>query len=173
MKPLHSFTSAAFAVSLMFAFSPAAEAAPPKIGLEVKSVDMSPKVAKDAKKKKAPAEKDKSKLTITLRNSSKEDMKGVQVKYSFFSRDLGGSEVSILKSGVAPADIPAGKTTTVESEPAETTFTEAYMDKKLGRIKGTGSKIVGYGVQVFIADKLDNEFFSSEAMKKAFMATPR
>jgi hypothetical protein len=116
----------------------------------------------------------KRSLKIAVTNASSEEKKALRVKYFFFGKDAGESEMLLLEKGDRTANVPARQTVIVETPTISRKSVEEHYDtKKSGqrgakisrKVEASGQKIVGYGTQVFEGDKLLAEYFSEPSLK--------
>lgn len=116
----------------------------------------------DAKKHEVTQDKQ---LTIKLDNTSREKLDDLSVKFSFYGKNLVSKSSGPLNQGEIKASIPAGGTTTVQSEHATSTYTERYMSKGKA-VDASGEKLSGFSVQVFKGSELVGEYYSSQDLKQ-------
>jgi len=120
-------------------------------------------------------------LKVHISNGSAADVPGLRVKYFYFGRSLKGGEISILKQGESKANVASHDSITVEVPDIESAYTEEHGKRVGGKggrgaprpqkhvrykdVEATGTKLIGYGVQVFFANKLVAESFSEPGLK--------
>jgi hypothetical protein len=125
-------------------------------------------------------------LKVHISNGSTADASSLRVKYFYFGRSVKDAEARILKQGESKANVPSHATVTVATPEIESVYTEEHgqrVDGKGGRgapsrnfsgqqkdvryktVEATGTKLTGYGVQVFSGDRLVAETFSEPNLK--------
>ncbi len=118
-------------------------------------------------------ETQKKTLQIILSNGSAQEQ-AVKVKYYYFAKDVKEHAVTVFKDGEKTATIKPHGTETVTADPADAKSSEKHKEGngKGGKggnngkeVEASGQRIVGYGVQVFIGDKLATEYFSEPSLK--------
>jgi hypothetical protein len=123
-------------------------------------------------------------LKLFLSNSGSADVGGLKVKYVFFGRKQEDQDISVVQRGERKASVEALATTTLETESANATYTEEHGERvnkgggpngnkqrKSGNVRfktveATGTKITGYGVQVFADGKMIAEAYSAPSLKE-------
>jgi hypothetical protein len=112
-------------------------------------------------------------LKIFLTSSAKEDTT-VKINYTYFGHASGGHEVVPIDQGEKAATLKPGVTQEVDAP----TSTQTYMEEHdVGRgssvkIPASGNKLTGYGVQVFVGDKLMGENYEPPSMKDLMGKAP-
>jgi hypothetical protein len=125
-------------------------------------------------------------LKVYISNASTTDTPGLRVKYYYFGRSVKDGETSVLKQGESKADVRSHGTAVVEIPEFETPYSEEHgkrVDGKGGRgaprgsfsgtqknvrykkVEATGTKLTGYGVQVYSGNQLVAEAFSEPSLK--------
>ena len=125
-------------------------------------------VAKSESEKTAKTQK--RSLKIFVSNASKEPAELI-AKYYFFGREAKGHDVVKLDEGAKPVSSKALGTEMVESGIVTAVFEEArssgYSKGKPGKKEeATGTKILGFAVQVFQGEKMVAESYDPPSMKE-------
>jgi hypothetical protein len=112
----------------------------------------------------------KRSLKIFVSNSSKEASE-LTAKYYFFGREAKGNDVVKLDEGAKPVSSKPLSTEMVESGTVTSVFEEehasSYSKGKAGKkTEATGTKILGFAVQVFQGDKMVAESYDPPSMKE-------
>ena len=105
------------------------------------------------------AESQSRSLVVYLANATDKEQ-AVTVKYYFFGRASDGKESMVLHDGKASANLKPHGTETLESEHISAASVKAGPKRK-----ASGTKIVGYGAQVFQDGKLLAAYFSEPSFK--------
>lgn len=116
----------------------------------------------------------KKSLKIILSNGAAEDA-DVKIKYSIFGRDVDGKDVKALDSGERGATVKGRSTEIVETSKATAVIIDAKVDPKTRkRTPASGTKFLGYGVQVFDNKdgKLLGESYDPTSMKDSMAKPP-
>jgi len=132
-------------------------------------------------KQEAPNLKDmhtktqKRTLKVFLTNSSKEDT-NVKIKYVFFGHPISGHDVGPIDSGEKEDTLKPSETKEVDTPTSTQTYTEEHYPPGKGankiKIPASGNKLTGYGVQVFVGDKLMGESYEPMSMKELMDKAP-
>jgi hypothetical protein len=129
-------------------------------------------------------ESQKKTLKIYLTNGGN-DVQNVKVKYYYFAKDVKDHEITVFKEGEKSATVKPHSTETVEAETATAQSSEKHSNGngryggggggaggtnnsqggKGGVTEATGQKLVGYGAQVLVDDKVATEYFSEPSLK--------
>jgi hypothetical protein len=106
------------------------------------------------------------------------------VKYVFFGREQDDQEISVVDRGERKTRVGALDTTVLETESASASYTEEHGEqvnkgggpngtkqRKTGNVRfktveASGTKITGYGVQVFADGKMIAEAYSAPSLKE-------
>jgi len=122
-------------------------------------------------------------LKLSLTNSSSTAVKDLTVKYVFFGRDQQSENVSIVDRGEKRASVDALTTAELETSAASTTYTEEHGERankgggfgfarrkgqnaRFKTVEASGTRINGYGVQIFAGGKLVAEAYSAPSLKE-------
>ena len=117
-------------------------------------------------------------LKIYVTNTSK-DVSNVKVKHIFFGRNLKNHSVDKINEGEKEAQVKPLATEAVEVPMVSSTYTEEHFETggggagggKAGRgkpgkkVEASGSRFVGYAVQVFQGEKMVAEAYEPASMK--------
>ena len=119
---------------------------------------------------KTDNEKDKKtakrSLKIHLSNSSAEPLE-LKVKYALFGRSAATGDIQSVDAGDRPCPVKARASEIVETTEATAVFVEAKNDR--GKRKpASGMRFIGYGVQVFIGDKMVAEAYDPLSLKESW-----
>ncbi len=87
------------------------------------------------------------------------------VKWSVFGRDQKDKDVTELESGEYPLDLSNGGRQMRESKKVSTTFTGAHTAGKGKKVPASGSKYVGYAIQVREGTKILGEAYDPAGLK--------
>lgn len=159
---------------LALALTGTASAQSARVAVTAKLVDISPKTkkAKDDKDGKPADETEVSKLAISVRNSAREPLSGVEVKYWFVVRNSGDGapETNLANEAAKTVELEAGGVAEFESEPLTTIFKPAYTPKKGKRVRASGDKVMGWGVKALVGGQVAGEVYSSDSAKQAINA---
>jgi hypothetical protein len=125
-------------------------------------------------------------LKAYVSNAATTDSPGLRVKYFYFAKSFKTGETTILRQGEQKVDLKGHATVTVEAPEVESVYTEEHgqrFDGKGGRgailgnnparqknvrykaVEATGTKVTGYGVQVFSGNQVVAEIFSEPSLK--------
>ena len=113
-------------------------------------------------------------LKVFLTNSSKEETT-VKIKYTYFGHPMSGHEVGPLDQGEKEDTLKPSETKEVDTPTSNQTYTEEHYPPGRGikvKIPASGNKLVGYGVQVFVGDKLMGESYEPLSMKEIMDKAP-
>jgi hypothetical protein len=118
-------------------------------------------------------------LKVYVTNSSK-DVVDVKAKYIFFGRDLKDHKIDKINEGEKEAQVKPLATETVEIPAVTSTYTEEHFEMAAGgaggkgggknakpgkKVEASGSRFVGYAVQVYQGEKLVAETYEPASMK--------
>lgn len=146
-----------------------------EVRVDFKIVDKSPKVEKPKPTKGAPPppkpEQDVRMLEINLTNTTKNDYKGLKVLALFVTRVRGEAALNIESSEELSADIAPGGKAELKTKEVIAIFTPAGIANKK-RVKASGSKFAGYGVQVYNGETVVGESFSPPSLKATLEKQP-
>lgn len=126
-------------------------------------------------------------LVVTLNNISKVQMDNLAVKYTFFTRDAKGGNLSVYKEGEAQVSLkPIGRQVLTTDE-VTSTYTVQHSEvthrqmrgangqqinvPEVRNIEASGQKIVAHAVRVFDGEKVVGEYYSEQSLKQK-MAGP-
>ena len=149
------------AIASIALLSPArAEISPFRVRVEQVAKSESEKTTKTQKRS----------LKIFVSNASKEPAE-LTAKYYFFGCDAKGKDVVKLDEGAKPVSSKPLGTEMVESGIVTAVFEEeradGYTKGKPGKkVEATGTKILGYAVQVFQGEKMVAESYDPPSMKE-------
>ena len=121
-------------------------------------------------------------LKLFLSNSSAADVPNLKVKYVFFGREQDDQEISVVERGERRTSVAAMNTTVLETESATGKYTEEHGERvnkgagwagnrrkggsvRFKTVEATGTKVIGYGVQVFAGVEMVAEAFSAPSLK--------
>ena len=111
-------------------------------------------------------------LKISVVNSSNEPLE-LKLKYVLFGRDAADKDIKAIDQGDRPAPVKPRSTEIVETGTATAVFVEARFDPGTHkRVPASGTKFVGYGVQVLLGDRLVAESYVPPSMKAAWGQAP-
>ncbi len=111
-------------------------------------------------------------LKVSVSNSSTEALE-LKVKYAFFGRDTVDKDIKILGEGDRPASVKPRSTEIVETNTATAVMNDATTDPRTRkRTPASGTKFVGYGVQVFNGEKLVAETYDPISIKDSWGKAP-
>ena len=113
----------------------------------------------------------KRSLKVHLTNASQQPREGLILRYYFFGKSIGDNDVILLEKGERSASVASNKTETVETPVVTKTYEDAHFEGdgkgKVGtKVKASGEKLVGYGVQLFEGEKMLTEQFSQPSYKE-------
>ena len=134
-----------------------------RAGLSPVSIRVEQPTKTDNEKDKKTA---KRSLKIYVSNSSTEPLE-LKVKYVLFGRNAGTGDIQSVDDGERPGSVKPRATEIVETTVATAIVVESKFDKGK-RTPASGMKFVGYGVQVFIGDKMVAEAYDPPAMKESW-----
>lgn len=109
-------------------------------------------------------------LNIYIANGSIQPQ-DVTVKYVIFGRDLKSKDLVTVEQGESKASLKASGTEKVQSVEARVSSEEARAGSK-GKSPDTGTRLIGYGVQVLQGEKVVAETYEPASMKASFGKTP-
>jgi hypothetical protein len=160
MKSIVSPVAGLLVALLGFVPSVRAEISPFRVRVEQVSKSENEKFSKTSKRS----------LKIFVSNSSKEPAELI-AKYWFFGREAKDKDIVKLDEGAKPVSSKPLGTEMVESGIVTATFEEehssGYSKGKAGKkSEATGTKILGYAVQVFQGEKVVAEFSDPPSMKE-------
>jgi len=107
-------------------------------------------------------------LRVFVTNSSHEDL-AVKIKYAFYGHAIDAHDLITVNSGEQDATVKPSDQAPVETTPVTVTYTDDHYPPGKGakvKIMGTGNKVTGYGVQVFVGDKLVGESYEPASLKE-------
>jgi hypothetical protein len=125
-------------------------------------------------------------LKAYISNAATKDSPGLRVKYFYFGKSLKTGEISIIRQGEEKVDVKGNGTATVEAPEVEAVYNEEHgkrVDGKGGRgapsgnvsgnqnnvrykkVEAGGTKLTGYGVQVYSGNQVVAETFSEPSLK--------
>jgi len=118
-------------------------------------------------------------LEIALSNQSREDLKNLKVKWTFFGFDLKDDEVVVSDAGTLKCSLPPNGTAALTSKAVEFDYTRKHAEKvgvkpnKLGKptqpkakqVAASGTRYAGWAVQVYQVDGAIGEAFSRPDLK--------
>jgi hypothetical protein len=125
-------------------------------------------------------------LKAYVSNAATTDSPGLRVKYLYFAKSFKTGETTILRQGEQKVDLRGHATVTVEAPEIEAVYTEEHGERAGGQgerganrgnnagrqknvryqtVEATGTKVIGYGVQVFSGNSLVAETFSEPSLK--------
>ncbi len=111
-------------------------------------------------------------LKISVVNSSNEPLE-LKLKYVLFGRDAADKDIKAIDQGDRPAPVKPRSTEIVETGTATAVFVEARFDPGTHkRVPASGTKFVGYGVQVLLGDRLVAESYDPPSMKASWGQAP-
>jgi hypothetical protein len=114
-------------------------------------------------------------LKVFLTNSSKEDTT-VKIKYTYFGHPISGHEVVPIDQGEKEDTLKPSETKEVDTPSSSQTYTEEHYPPGKGvnkvKIPASGNKLTGYGVQVYVGDKLMGESYEPMSMKDLMGKAP-
>lgn len=115
----------------------------------------------------------KRKLKITLSSSVQEELI-LKVKWALLGRDVSTKEVTVVEEGEMLSTIKPRGTDVQESRFSKPlVYTEAKVEPKTNkRTAASGSKFVGYGVQVFRGEVKVAEAFDPMGLKEVWGKAP-
>ncbi len=133
----------------------------------------------DSSGKTNDTKKQSRSLTISLQNTSKEQMDGLVVKYWFFGRNMKTKDTQLLKKGERKSSLAPGAKDEVESEDVTSTYTEKHVEVSAAKggkggtnrmptakkVEASGEKLAGYAVQVVQGGKVVAEYYSEPSLK--------
>jgi hypothetical protein len=158
-----------FALSALCAFSSSVHA-------QMGSVSV--RVEQETKQSEPPGAKDhytkiqKRTLKVFLTNSAKEDTE-VKIKYTFFGHPISGHEVGPVDQGDKEDTLKPSETKEVDTPTSTQTYTEEHFPlKSKVKIPASGNKLTGYGVQVFVGEKMVAESYEPFSMKDLMNKAP-
>ena len=116
------------------------------------------------------AKTQKRSLKIFVSNASKESAE-LRAKYVFFGRDAKGNDIVKIEEGEKPVSVKGLSTEMVESAVATSTFEEAHSANaskgKAGpKVEASGTKMLGYGVQILQGEQVVAESYDPPSMKE-------
>jgi len=156
--------------SALFAFSSIVHA---------QSASVSVRVEQETKQEE-PNKKDlhtkiqKRTLKVFMTNSSKEETT-VKIKYTYFGHPISGHEVGPLDQGEKEDTLKPSETKEVDTPTSTQTYTEEHYPPGKGvkvKIPASGNKLTGYGIQVYVGDKLMGESYEPLSMKDLMGKAP-
>jgi hypothetical protein len=125
-------------------------------------------------------------LKAYVSNAATTDSPGLRVKYFYFAKSFKTGETTILRQGEQKVDLKGHATVTIEAPEIETVYTEEHGERAEGKggrgafrgnyagrqknvrykeVEATGTKVTGYGVQVFSGNLVVAETFSEPSLK--------
>ena len=111
-------------------------------------------------------------LKVSLVNSTKAEVTA-KVKYAFFGHGMKEHDLTMLDSGDRDATLKPSGTETVETPPTSIAYSDEHYDAKAKKkIDATGNKVVGWGVQVFVGEKMVAEAYEPLSMKDQMGKAP-
>ena len=111
-------------------------------------------------------------LKVSVVNSSNEPLE-LKLKYVLFGRDAADKDIKVIDQGDRPASVKPRSTEIVETSTVSAVFVEARSDPNTHkRVPASGTKFVGYGVQVFLGDRLVAEIYDPPSMKASWGQAP-
>lgn len=152
--------------------------ASPVVGLEVSPISVRVEAISGNQSNRFKHSQSKA-LKVHLSNASTADAMGLTLRYFYFGKRVNEGETAVLEKGERKANIPAHATVVVEAPEIEMAYTEEHgkrTDGKGGRVgrqknvryktvEATGTKVTGYGVQVFSGKQIVAESFSEPGFK--------
>ena len=113
----------------------------------------------------------KRSLKVHLTNASQQAREGLTLRYYFFGKAVGDNDVILLEKGERSATVASNKTEIVETPIVTKTYEDAHFEgggkgKSGEKVKASGEKLVGYGVQLFEGEKMLTEQFSQASYKE-------
>jgi len=155
--------------SVLFAISSIVHAQTPSVSLRVEQ---------ETKQSEPPGAKDhytktqKRTLKVFLTNSSKTET-NVKIKYTFFGHAINSHETTAIDQGEKDATLKPSDTQEVDTPTSSQTYVEEhYPPKSKVKVPASGNKLTGYGVQVFVDDKLMGESYEPLSMKDLMGKAP-
>jgi hypothetical protein len=115
-------------------------------------------------------------LRVFVTNAT-HDEAAIKIKFTFFGHAIDSHDLITVNSGEQDATIKPSDTQPVETTPVTVTYTEDHYPPGKGagvktKIMGTGNKVTGYGVQVFLGDKLVAENYEPASLKEQSAKAP-
>jgi len=111
-------------------------------------------------------------LKVFLTNSSKEETT-VKIKYVYFGHAASSHEVGPVDQGEKEATIKPSDTQEVDTPTSTQTYVEEhYPAKSKIKVPASGNKLTGYGVQIFVGDKLMTQSYEPPSMKDLMDKAP-
>jgi hypothetical protein len=104
-------------------------------------------------------------LKIALSNNSAVEMTHLSVKFYFFGKDVQDKDIVVLEQGEKFSDLKPRGRDALETANFTATVKEGKPSKNK-RAEDTGTKFVGYGVQVSDKGKVVGEYFSLPSLKE-------
>jgi len=138
----------------------------------------------DIKNSTASVHHQRKELTATLTNLSREEQKGLIVKWYAFGREVKSNRVVILSSASNTVTLAPAKSGTDTFKPSTTytpdhsvvttnrSRTSGKTRTSIKKVSGSGTKMLGWGVQVMREGKVVAEEFQPPGQKAGLSAAP-
>jgi hypothetical protein len=114
-------------------------------------------------------------LKVFLTNSAKEDT-NVKIKFAYFGHPIASHEVTKISEGEKEDTLKPSETKEVDTPTNSQTYTEEHYPPGKGankvKIPASGNKLTGYGVQVYVGEKLMGESYEPLSMKEQMDKAP-
>lgn len=152
--------------------------ASPVVGLEVSPISVRVEAISGNRSDRFKHTQSKA-LKVHLSNASTADAMGLKVKYFYFGKRVNEGETTVLEKGERKANVSAHATVVVEAPEIEMVYTEEHGKRTDGKgrrggrqknvryktVEAAGTKVIGYGVQVFSGNQIVAESFSEPGLK--------
>jgi len=99
----------------------------------------------------------------------------VKIKYVYFGHAMTGHDIMAVDQGEKEATLKPSETQEVDTPTSNQTYVEEHYPPGKGikvKIPASGNKLTGYGVQVFVGDKLMGESYEPFSMKEQMDKAP-
>ena len=156
-----------------FTHTAAAQSSPVMLRVKATAGDSHDRI----KNSSASVHHQKKELTASLTNMSREEQKGLTVKWYAFGREVTNEKVVLISSASNPVILPPAKAGT-DTFSASSTYTPDHFVSSSSRSKtsgktrtsvkkvaGTGTKMIGWGVQIVRDGKVLAEEFQPPNLK--------
>ena len=161
---------------LLFLVSSALFASSSIVHAQISTVSF--RVEQETKQEEPPGAKDhytktqKRTLKVYLTSSSKVDT-NVKIKFTFFGHPIASHEVGPIDGGEKEATLKPSVEQEVDTPTTSQTYTEEhYPLKSKVKVPASGNKLTGFGVQVFVDEKLMGESYEPLSMKDLMGKAP-